>query len=90
MAAYFPQTVRMLEMVRSRAPETVTVAGGYGGLYISDPPEGEYTDLALRIEELTDHICREEGVRCGWMKVCLRQTDPAPGADATRWIQMGD
>ncbi|MFQ5417335.1 MAG: B12-binding domain-containing radical SAM protein [Myxococcota bacterium] len=63
MATYFPQTVRMLEIVRSRSPETVTLAGGYGGLYLSDPPEGEYADLARRIEELTDHICREEGVR---------------------------
>ncbi len=63
MAAYFPQTVRMLEIVRSRSPETVTVAGGYGGLYVSDPPEGEYTELARRIEELTDHFCRDEGVR---------------------------
>jgi radical SAM superfamily enzyme YgiQ (UPF0313 family) len=63
MATYFPQTVRMLEIVRSRSPETVTVAGGYGGLYITDPPEGEYTDLARRIEELTDHFCQEEGVR---------------------------
>ena len=63
MAAYFPQTVRMLEIVRSRSPETVTVAGGYGGLYVSDPPEGEYTDLARRIEELTDHFCQDEGVR---------------------------
>jgi hypothetical protein len=32
----------------------------------------------------------EEGVRCGWMKVRLRQTDPTPGPDMTRWIQMGD
>jgi haloalkane dehalogenase len=63
MAAYFPQTVRMLEIVRSRSPGTVTVAGGYGGLYVSDPPEGEYTDLARRIEELTDHFCQDEGVR---------------------------
>ena len=39
------------------------MAGGYGGLYVSDPPEGEYSDLARRIEELTDHFCREEGVR---------------------------
>lgn len=63
MAPYFPQTVRMLEMVKSRSPETVTVAGGYGGLYVSDPPEGEYTDLARRIKELTDHFCWAEGVR---------------------------
>jgi haloalkane dehalogenase len=63
MAAYFPQTVRMLEIVRSRSPETVTAAGGYGGLYVSDPPEGEYADLARRIEQLTDHFCQQEGVR---------------------------
>jgi radical SAM superfamily enzyme YgiQ (UPF0313 family) len=63
MAAYFPQTVRMLEIVRSRSHETITVAGGYGGLYVTDPPEGEYTELARRIRELTDHFCLDEGVR---------------------------
>lgn len=63
MALYFPQAVRMLEIVKSRSPETITVAGGYGGLYVSDPPEGEYTDLARRITELTDHFCWDEGVR---------------------------
>lgn len=33
---------------------------------------------------------REEGVRCGRMKVRVEQADPSPGSDATRWIQMGD
>jgi len=32
----------------------------------------------------------EEGVRCVRMKVCVQQTDPSPGSDATRWNQMGD
>jgi haloalkane dehalogenase len=86
MAAYFPQTVRMLEIVRSRSPETVTVAGGYGGLYISDPPEGEYTDLALRIEELTDHICREEGVR--WFRRLIGD-EPAERPIRQRFIPAG-
>ena len=32
---------------------------------------------------------REEGVRCGRTKVCLRQIGLAPRPDATRWNQMG-
>ena len=86
MAAYFPQTVRMLEIVRSRSPETVTVAGGYGGLYITDPPEGEYTDLARRIEELTDHVCREEGVR--WFRRLIGDV-PADRPIRQRYIPSG-
>jgi haloalkane dehalogenase len=86
MAAYFPQTVRMLEIVRSRSPETVTVAGGYGGLYINDPPEGEYTDLARRIEELTDHFCQEEGVR--WFRRLIGD-EPAERPIRQRFMPTG-
>jgi len=86
MAAYFPQTVRMLEIVRSRSPETVTVAGGYGGLYVSDPPEGEYTDLARRIEELTDHFCQDEGVR--WFRRLIGD-EPAERPIRQRFLPAG-
>jgi haloalkane dehalogenase len=86
MAAYFPQTIRMLEIVRSRSPETVTVAGGYGGLYVSDPPEGEYTDLARRIEELTDHFCQDEGVR--WFRRLIGD-EPAERPIGQRFIPAG-
>jgi len=86
MAAYFPQTVRMLEIVRSRSPETVTVAGGYGGLYVTDPPEGEYTDLASRIKELTDHFCQEEGVR--WFRRLIGD-EPAERPISQRFLPAG-
>jgi len=86
MAAYFPQTVRMLEIVRSRSPETVTVGGGYGGLYVSDPPEGEYTELARRIEQLTDHFCQEEGVR--WFRRLIGD-EPAERPIRQRFLPAG-
>ena len=44
--------------------------------------------LALNVFWLLD--VREEGVRCEWMKVQLRQTGLSPRPDATRWNQMGD
>ncbi len=86
MAAYFPQTVRMLEIVRSRSPETITVTGGYGGLYLTDPPEGEYTDLARRIQELTDHFCQEEGVR--WFRRLIGD-EPADRPIRQRFLPAG-
>ena len=86
MAAYFPQTIRMLETVRSRSPETVTVGGGYGSLYVSDPPEGEYTEMARRIEELTDHFCRDEGVR--WFRHLIGD-EPAERPIRQRFIPAG-
>ena len=86
MAAYFPQTVRMYEMVRSRSPETVTVAGGYGGLYVTDPPEGEYADLARRLEELIDHFCQDEGVR--WFRRLIGD-EPAERPIRQRFLPAG-
>ncbi len=86
MAAYFPQTVRMLEIVRSRSPETTTVAGGYGGLYVTDPPEGEYTELAHRIKELTDHFCHDEGVR--WFRRLIGD-EPVERPISQRFLPAG-
>jgi hypothetical protein len=86
MALYFPQTVRMLEIVKSRSPETITVAGGYGGFYVSDPPEGEYTNLARRIKELTDHFCWDEGVR--WFRRLIGD-EPAERPIRQRFIPAG-
>ena len=86
MALYFPQTVRMLEIVKRRSPRTITVAGGYGGFYVSDPPEGEYTDLARRIKELTDHFCWDEGVR--WFRRLIGDT-PEERPIRQRFIPAG-
>jgi len=86
MALYFPQAVRMLEIVRSRSPRTVTVVGGYGGLYLSDPPEGEYQQLSRRILELADHVCWEEGVR--WFRRLIGD-EPAERPITQRFIPAG-
>jgi haloalkane dehalogenase len=86
MALYFPQTVRMLEIVKRRSPRTITVAGGYGGFYVSEPPEGEYTELARRIRELTDHFCWDEGVR--WFRRLIGDT-PEERPIRQRFIPAG-
>ena len=86
MAAYFPQTVRMLEIVRARRPETVTVAGGYGGLYLNDPPDGEYKELANRIQELTDHLCYDEGVH--WFRRLIGD-EPVERPIRQRYLPQG-
>ena len=44
--------------------------------------------LALNVFWLPEY--REEGVRCGQMKVRRRQSGLTPRPDATRWNQMGD
>jgi haloalkane dehalogenase len=64
----------------------VTVGGGYGGLYVSDPPEGEYTDLARRIEQLTDHFCQDEGVR--WFRRLIGD-EPAERPIRQRFLPAG-
>ncbi len=86
MALYFPQTVRMLEIVRSRSPRTVIAVGGYGGLYLSDPPDGEYQRLSRRIMELADHVCWEEGVR--WFRRLIGD-EPAERPITQRFIPAG-
>jgi hypothetical protein len=44
--------------------------------------------LALNVFWLPE--LREEGVRCGRMKIRRRQTGLTPRPDAARWNQMGD
>jgi hypothetical protein len=44
--------------------------------------------LALNVFWLPEY--REEGVRCRWMKVRLRQSDLTLRPDAACWNQMGD
>ena len=57
------RVVQMVKAVRTHAPKSEIVLGGYGLGSLYDPMPGDKEGYAEYLKSNVDHLCREEGVR---------------------------